>query len=122
MVEALLENIILGWKWLTVANTLTYYDTAIITTGKSFIVQAQLFRITISKIGNLSIFTISILKMLKVVLIRLGIYVFVNKARVGGSPQIFTNTLWRHNYMRVKFVYLWCHNYIIINTNYKQQR
>jgi hypothetical protein len=29
----------------------------------------------------------------KVVLIRLGIYVFVNKARGGGSPKFFINTL-----------------------------
>jgi hypothetical protein len=29
----------------------------------------------------------------KVVLIRLGIYVFVNKARGGGSPRFFINTL-----------------------------
>ncbi len=58
----------------------------------------------------------------KVVLIRLGTYVFVNKARGGGSPKFFINTLWQHNYMRVKFVYLWRHNYIIRNTNYKQPR
>jgi hypothetical protein len=45
------------------------------------------------------------LVMPKVVLIRLGIYVFVNKARGGGSPKIFINTLWCHNYMTVKFVY-----------------
>ncbi len=58
----------------------------------------------------------------KVVLIRLGIYVFVNKARGGGGPKFFIKTLWCHNYMTVKFVYLWCHNYIIRNTNYKQPR
>jgi hypothetical protein len=29
----------------------------------------------------------------KVVLIRLGIYVFVNKARGGGSPKFFIDTL-----------------------------
>jgi hypothetical protein len=33
------------------------------------------------------------LVMPKVVLIRLGIYVFVNKARGGGSPNFFINTL-----------------------------
>ncbi len=43
---------------------------------------------------------------------------FVNKPRGGGSTKFFINTLWPHNYMRVKFVYLWCHNYIIRNTNY----
>ncbi len=58
----------------------------------------------------------------KVILIRLGIYVFVNKARGGGSPKFFINTLWCHNYMKLKFVYLWCHNYIIRNTNYKQPK
>ncbi len=60
------------------------------------------------------------LVMPKVVLIRLGIYVFVNKARGGGSPKFFISTLWCHNYMTVKFVYLWHHNYIIKNTNSKQ--
>jgi len=59
---------------------------------------------------------------IKVVLIRLGIYVFVNKARGGGSPKFFINTLWHHNYMRVKLVYLWHHSYIIRNTNCKQPR
>ncbi len=33
-------NIRLGWKSVQVANTLAYYDTAIITAIKSFIVQA----------------------------------------------------------------------------------
>ena len=33
-------NIRLGWKSMQVANTLAYYDTAIISTVKSFIVQA----------------------------------------------------------------------------------
>ncbi len=33
-------NIRLGWKSIQVANTLAYYDTAIITAVKSFIVQA----------------------------------------------------------------------------------
>ncbi len=33
-------NIRLGWKSVQVANTLAYYDTAIITAVKSFIVQA----------------------------------------------------------------------------------
>ncbi len=32
-------------------------------------------------------------KMTKVVLIRFGIFVFVNKARGGGSPKFFINTL-----------------------------
>ncbi len=31
--------------------------------------------------------------LIKVVLIRLGIYLFVNKARSGGSPKFFINTL-----------------------------
>jgi hypothetical protein len=39
----------------------------------------------------------------KVVLIRLGIYFFVNKARGDGSPKFFIHTLWCHNYMRLKF-------------------
>ncbi len=33
---AMTLNIRLGWKWLTVANTLAFYDTAIITSVKSF--------------------------------------------------------------------------------------
>ena len=33
-------NISVGWKWLTLENTLAYYDTAKITAVKSFIVQA----------------------------------------------------------------------------------
>jgi hypothetical protein len=33
-------NIRLGWKSMQVANTLAYYDTAIITAVKSFMVQA----------------------------------------------------------------------------------
>jgi hypothetical protein len=33
-------NIRLSWKWLTVANSLAYYDTELIKTVKSFIVQA----------------------------------------------------------------------------------
>ncbi len=33
-------NIRLGWKSMQVANTLDYYDTAIISAVKSFIVQA----------------------------------------------------------------------------------
>ncbi len=33
-------NFILGWKCMTVANTTGYYDTAIITNLKSFILQA----------------------------------------------------------------------------------
>ncbi len=33
-------NIRLDWKWVEVANTLAYYDTATITAVKSFIVQA----------------------------------------------------------------------------------
>jgi hypothetical protein len=33
-------NIRQGWKSMQVANTLVYYDTAIITSVKSFIVQA----------------------------------------------------------------------------------
>ncbi len=36
---ALPTNITLGRKWLTTANTLTYYGTGIITAVKKFIVQ-----------------------------------------------------------------------------------
>jgi hypothetical protein len=39
----------------------------------------------------------------KVVLIRLGIYSLINKARKGGSPKFFIHTLWCYNYMRLKF-------------------
>jgi len=39
----------------------------------------------------------------KGVLIRLGIYLLVNKSRVGGSPQIVIHTLICHNYVRLKF-------------------
>ncbi len=37
----LTENIKLEWKWMAVANTLAYYDTATITAVKSIIVQAS---------------------------------------------------------------------------------
>ncbi len=43
-------NIRLGWKSMQVANTLAYYDTAIITAVKSFIVQA-------SEVGTIKLFT-----------------------------------------------------------------
>jgi hypothetical protein len=33
----------------------------------------------------------------------LGIYLFVNKERGGGSPKFFIRTLGCHNYMRLKF-------------------
>ncbi len=36
---ALQVNFRLGWKWMAVTNTLAYYDTAAITTQKSFILQ-----------------------------------------------------------------------------------
>ncbi len=36
-----MSNIKLGWKWLPLANTLAYNDTAKITAEKSFIVQAS---------------------------------------------------------------------------------
>ncbi len=39
----------------------------------------------------------------EVVLIRLAIYLFVNKAIRGGSPKIFIHTQWCHNYMRLGF-------------------
>jgi hypothetical protein len=39
-VLALPTNIRQGWKWIEVANTQAYYDTATITAVKSFIVQA----------------------------------------------------------------------------------
>jgi hypothetical protein len=34
-------SIRLGWKYMAVANTLAYYDTATITAVKSFVVQAS---------------------------------------------------------------------------------
>ncbi len=37
----LLPNIRLGWKWLTLVNTLAYYNTTRIAAVKSFIVEAQ---------------------------------------------------------------------------------
>ncbi len=40
------SNIRLGWKSMQVANTLAYYDTAIIVAIKSFIVQAALYQVT----------------------------------------------------------------------------
>jgi hypothetical protein len=39
-------NIRLGWQSIKVANTLAYYDTAIITAVKSFIVQAPGVNVT----------------------------------------------------------------------------
>ncbi len=38
---ALPVSILLGWKWLTVENTLVYYATELITVVNSFMVQAQ---------------------------------------------------------------------------------
>jgi hypothetical protein len=40
---------------------------------------------------------------IKVVLMRLGIHLFVNKERWGGNPQYFIRTLRRHIYERLKF-------------------
>ena len=40
LASSLARNIGLEWKWLTLTNTLAYYNTARITAVKSFIVQA----------------------------------------------------------------------------------
>jgi len=40
---------------------------------------------------------------IKVVLMRLGIHLFVNKERGGGNPQYFIRTLQCHIYVRLKF-------------------
>ncbi len=37
---ALLSNIRLGWKWLTVTDTTAYYGTELITAVKGFMVEA----------------------------------------------------------------------------------
>jgi hypothetical protein len=41
LVPVLTPNIGLGWKWVTMASTLPYNNTKLITTVKSFTVQAQ---------------------------------------------------------------------------------
>ncbi len=38
--QTLPTNIKLGWRWVEVANTLAYYDTAAIMAVKSFVVKA----------------------------------------------------------------------------------
>ncbi len=40
-----LQNIRLGWKWLTVKNTLTYYGQALITAVKSLIIQCPVHKL-----------------------------------------------------------------------------
>jgi hypothetical protein len=53
-------NIRLGWKLMQVANTLAYYDTAIITAVKSFIVQApeKIDSVTVDLLKIINITTI----------------------------------------------------------------
>jgi hypothetical protein len=48
-------NFRLGWKSMQVANTLAYYNTAIITTVKSFIVLAPGANVTKNCVRNLRI-------------------------------------------------------------------
>jgi hypothetical protein len=48
-------NFRLGWKSMQVANTLAYYDTAIITAVKSFIVRAPGANVTKHFVSNLRI-------------------------------------------------------------------